>query len=1188
MRRTRPKVIGLPPLLWGCALVLLLAAGAAAQDASPPPSDAGQGAPDAATTTAPDAQLSPAPPAPAVTAPSTKTDPKEAEKTAETQRRLDALLAGRLKEVGDLDALFAVQLDDLGAVKRRVRALSTERDKLRDSIDGLKLRLKNIQKEVPAPVAPPILADTLVAPVAPTPPTLVAPTPPAQPDGGTTPTARGDASLPSSDGGAAPTPQARYLAEKAAYEKARAEHAAAVEAHTKAAADHAAKRAAQTAARQAHETALAQHADTLVARRLELEDKVARLKVSVPIADARLKYLNAVAATLSKLPGPAIRALQSLNGKRDALRRQATALEEIAIAARALSKALLDASQRKFAGFVNTQRTLQASFVAARDTAEARAGDLDSYARDCKELAARLETQGETLRRTILGTVASPDAAARLNDLFLEHLNAQRRLRKALSAKAKSQMPNLDAPRTALLALIPNVQTAGTTDEAERAANAVTSQLHALELQVSGLQAIQLQWALLVEREAVSVLEPLVPDEVRKRAYSVSIELLNDFLIDLKEVRDTLSAWAEEKSDAFSNPGAIFADQEKLIEAVRVLLALALLLTMTALRRRVRPMVVWLVQAISRWRRISHRVGFVVRLAGLLEALLPTIIRGTVLYLALYLAGFQHPEVQILEIGVRWWVLYRLGRQFLHGLVWQVAAGRPALIEVEPHTAVLLVRTYAWGGLVFALSAAAAELADHWLGLGTLRSVVLFSAGVWMTVFWGLAAPIMWRETLASAWSGLAEEGSRQARLATFMATHRVGALLGPIALARILFDIAAEAFKKLASEKGILAWSRARSLRRMARKGADDPEKTATQLPQEYIDQFPMYPLLGEQKLVVLPREKPVADATAQFEKWQSTRTDGSLVILGDKGQGKTTLLGMIRDALGDVPVVEHIVRRKVITVQGLVDDLAPSFGLTSGSVDLEGLIQHCLEGPERVVLMDEAHNVFLRAIGGFKAFDALVKLVNATSDKVFWALVFNRYSWTFINQTRKRVHYFRRLLQVPSWSPEELQRLIASRNMRTGYEIEFDEMLLDTPAAGQGGFRLVASAEGYFRLLGEARRGNPRVATYIWLQCLEVIGDKRLKVRLFSDNSNEMLEKLDSELLFVLAAVCQHENLSAEDLATCINVPYDFADFAIRFLTEGGLLETKGLDPGRTTLSPRHYISVLNALRGKHLLFE
>ncbi len=334
--------------------------------------------------------------------------------------------------------------------------------------------------------------------------------------------------------------------------------------------------------------------------------------------------------------------------------------------------------------------------------------------------------------------------------------------------------------------------------------------------------------------------------------------------------------------------------------------------------------------------------------------------------------------------------------------------------------------------------------------------------------------------------------------------TAVVAALLGPIALARICFDFLYRTFNRLASEKGFRAWQRARALRRMSRRSGDgDEDETDTQLPEEYIRQFPMYPLLGEQDLVVLPREQPVADTTRQVARWQKSRVDGSLVVLGDKGQGKTTLLGMIRDALEDIPVVEHIIRKKVVTEQALVDDLAPSFGLEPGSVDLKALIAHLQAGPERVVLVDEAHNVFLRTNGGFKAFDALVKLVNATSDRVFWALVFNRYSWTFINQTRKRVHYFRRLLNVPTWSADELQKLIAARNMRTGFEIEFDEMLLDTPATDQGGFRLVATAEGYFRLLWEASRGNPRIATYIWLQCLKPTAAKSLRVSLFQDTS-------------------------------------------------------------------------------------
>ena len=75
---------------------------------------------------------------------------------------------------------------------------------------------------------------------------------------------------------------------------------------------------------------------------------------------------------------------------------------------------------------------------------------------------------------------------------------------------------------------------------------------------------------------------------------------------------------------------------------------------------------------------------------------------------------------------------------------------------------------------------------------------------------------------------------------------------------------------------------------------------------------------------------------------------------------------------------------------------------------------------------------------------------------------------------------------------------------------------------------------------------------------------------------------------LLFTLAAVCQHENLSMAELREVINVSADFAGFAIRFLLEFELLEPKHTDPGRLTLAPRYYPQVLKVLRQNHLLFE
>ena len=108
---------------------------------------------------------------------------------------------------------------------------------------------------------------------------------------------------------------------------------------------------------------------------------------------------------------------------------------------------------------------------------------------------------------------------------------------------------------------------------------------------------------------------------------------------------------------------------------------------------------------------------------------------------------------------------------------------------------------------------------------------------------------------------------------------------------------------------------------------------------------------------------------------------------------------------------------------------------------------------------------------------------------------------------------------------------------------EIEFDEMLLDETRSTTGNFEVIDGADGFFRLLWEASLGNPRVATHLWLEALRPLSNTSISVGLFSEPSTSEIARIDKELLFTLAAVCQHENLSVAELREVINVSADFA---------------------------------------------
>ncbi len=548
--------------------------------------------------------------------------------------------------------------------------------------------------------------------------------------------------------------------------------------------------------------------------------------------------------------------------------------------------------------------------------------------------------------------------------------------------------------------------------------------------------------------------------------------------------------------------------------------------------------------------------------------------------------GFDYPEVRIAEVAFRWGMLYYFGRQVLRGLTARESRGRPPLLELSESNARLAAATYARLGLFPALIAAVNEWTSEWLGTGSLSMIMRLFALGWAGV-WALWAVLAWRKPLATACAKLSPEGSLRRRNAEFVTRHFIGFVFTPVFFLWVLGAGIARGLRRLLAQGGLLSYLRARALRRMSRKTQSEaPGPVASALPEQYTRQFPLYPLQGEEGEVLLPRRAAMTSAAGQIERWRNTRQDGSLVLIGEKGIGKTTFLALLEKSLPDILITRHTFKRKLRTQEGLLEELGEAFGLETPK-NIGVLARHLNDGPERVVLLDEAHNVFLRVVDGFQPVDALVSLVDFTSKKVFWVLVFNKYSWAFLTRANRHVQSFRKQLRLAPWSQAELQDLVARRNKRSGIAVEFDEVLLDAESSSTGGFELISSAEGFFRLLFETSRGNPRTATYLWLKALTRISDQRLRAGLIREEPVDTVSKLDTELLFALASFAQHENLSFGELHQALHISLDEAAQAGRFLLECGILEQKHSDPTRMTLSPRFHHQVLKVLKDKNLLY-
>jgi len=1064
-------------------------------------------------------------------------------------RNLQALFAGTLPTGVGLETNFAVSLDDPAAIEGRWQDLGEEVSGLEQRRAALRLRLAGLDDEMPLPAPPPLATGEA--------PRLPAGLEPADLQGPTA--ARRHRRL-----------SAALRSALAAYQTQLAQRAAALASHTEAL-------AAAKAERDERRDALT----------LELEEVATRLD----LASERRRYLDAWRALARGLAVPARTALADLARPRLAVRAQAELFTKTATAGRALTERLgrlqAVATAGGLLGFRSQQEAVVQDLAALRQALDERSEKVEQRVAELAELAESIESEGKRLRQSLLRSVVEPKGASTRDELFLRYLRERRQLRRTIPRAPTSDPKARAMELTARLDdLVPATATVGSVGEAEGVVAQTTAAAEELQ-RISDLGlASAAQWRLAFVREVVTVFEGTVSDGARAEAHGVSTEMLQDLRADVQQVGEGVVGWAQGRRAAL----AALRGQGSGAFAWMRLLQLALGIGTTAiwlLARRSNPALVrWAVRRVTRLNAAHGRIGTIVRWSGLAHALVPTLVGGACAYLALWLIGFDLPEVRVAEIIYRWMWLYVLGRQALVGLTRRLSPARPAVIDMSTESVAKLSLTYRRAGLVVAFGALVMELSEVFLGSGLLQMLVRWGVWLWVAI-WATWAASFWRESLARSWLNVCGEAGVERRVSIWMRRSPRAALLAPVAVARLLGGLLWAGFARLLSQQGIAAYMKARALHRLSSKAASEVtgEEHGELLPR-YLREFPLYPVLGETDVVVLSRTEQYQALDEQLGRWRQQRTDSSVVVIGEKGVGKTTLLDMFSRRCGDLDV--HRITLAHRATSGKALSLALSRELEVGEVeDVNELAERLRARPPRVVLVDDAHNSFMRVIDGYGGFDALVHLANATSESVFWVLVFNSYAWDFLNASRGRVHYFRRLFWIPKWTLAEIQELISRRNQRAGFQIVFDEQLLDDERVEGAALRLIEGADGYFRLLWEASGGNARLATHLWLQSLTARGANTVHVGLFRQPSAEALTNAGDDVLFSLAAICQHENLTEQELQQVLNVGPGFAHFALRYLTEYGFIEPKDGSPERMTLSPRRYMQVVRALKAKHLVY-
>jgi len=352
-------------------------------------------------------------------------------------------------------------------------------------------------------------------------------------------------------------------------------------------------------------------------------------------------------------------------------------------------------------------------------------------------------------------------------------------------------------------------------------------------------------------------------------------------------------------------------------------------------------------------------------------------------------------------------------------------------------------------------------------------------------------------------------------------------------------------------------------------------------------------------------------------FESWRSEGTRGSLVIVGEPGLGKSTILHQfehhikenntpafeapdVLDKRGSAPLICVDISQRISTESEVLKFVAELFELEFSSETTEvQLLEQVRSLEPRIILLNNAHSLFLREIGGFDGLRVFFNIISSSDHIHFYVLTFNVFAWSYVNRVRAQSHYFSDVILLKPWTDRELEELIVARSIEAGYRIDFSHLLKsrDPDANLSDTTALAKTTRGYFRYLHEFCAGNPRLAIIYWLRSVRVsdslegagdLGDgKTLQVSLFRRPSTNAFLKQSDAHWFVLSAIAQHGHLSAAEIAKAVHLEEGFCKIALRFFVEAEVVHIHE-QTGQASLAPLYYRQVLKNLAQSNFLYE
>ena len=297
-------------------------------------------------------------------------------------------------------------------------------------------------------------------------------------------------------------------------------------------------------------------------------------------------------------------------------------------------------------------------------------------------------------------------------------------------------------------------------------------------------------------------------------------------------------------------------------------------------------------------------------------------------------------------------------------------------------------------------------------------------------------------------------------------------------------------------------------------------------------------------------------------IKRWDADHRHGTIAIVADRGAGRSTWLDR---TCGELASEGRVVRRFALTRRCL-DESSLCAGLSRGLAmaeehrNIESLVAALKERPAGVIVVENAHQSFLRIVGGLGGIRALLEVLGQTSDRHCWVVTFHLPAWHYLSRLGGllKVHIFQHRLELAPMNESTLKELLATRAERAGYTLDYSRLVRRGALSGDEASELERAITAFYRVLGEASYGNPRVAVELWRDCVHADPQNNtLHVRMATALSETRIEGLGEAELFTLAAVRMQDGLTEHEIASVNNMRAGEVRASLQILRARGLVD-------------------------------